>query len=186
VLLCVIFASGCTSIDDKEEFKVKDVLNNFKGEPVVPRDANRILVPLFNTIINQPSLSELLTVKVKEAINSDARLAVVTGSEADLILKGVITGYYMQPVEYDGYDRPVKKRLKITVSLKLFDLRKEKEIFFEREIQAFEEFSEVIAPVRSEIQVQEKVISDMALRIAMKTINGWYTRLLTPQEKGKN
>jgi hypothetical protein len=185
LLLCIILPSGCASSDKRSETGLRDVLSNFKGEPVLPREANRIIIPVFNNIAKKPEISELLTVKVREAIYSDSRLAVVSGNEADLILSGVITGYYMQPVKFDGYDRPVKKRLKITASIKLFDLKKEREIFFEREIQAFEEFSEIIPPITTEMRVLEKVIADLASRIALKTINGWYTKLLTPEEKGK-
>jgi hypothetical protein len=180
----MILTAGCSSSDNKNEAGIQDVLSNFKGEPVVPREANKIIVPLFNNSTTS-SISELLTLKVRETINSDSRLAVVSGNDADLILKGVLTGYQVQPVEFDGFAKPVKKRLKITASIKLFDIKKDKEIFFEREIQAFAEFSEIIHPISSEIRVTEKVIADLASRIALKTINGWYTRLLTPEEKGK-
>lgn len=186
MLLYAAFLPGCVSPDKTDDVKIKDVLNNFKGEPVVPRDANRILVPVFSNFTDQPSISEKLTVKIREEINSDARLAVVYEYEqADLLLKGIIIGYQIQPVQFDSFDKPVKKRLKIIASVKLFDLKKDKEIFFERAIQAFEEFSDMIPPITSEIQVQEKVIADLASRITLKTVNGWYTKLMTPEEKGK-
>jgi hypothetical protein len=181
-----ILLTGCFSTDKQKDSSVKDVLKTFEGEPVVPREANKIFISEFSNFTDQPSISIKLTSRLKEQIISDGRLAVVTESNiTDLLLKGMITAYQVQPVKYNGFDKPVKKRLRIVASIKLFDIKKEKEIFFDGNIQAFEEFSDVIPPITSEIQIQDKVLDDLAKRIALKSIDGWYTRLLTPVEKGK-
>jgi hypothetical protein len=182
----VFFAAGCLPNVKQNESSIKDVLKSFNGEPVIPREANKIIIPLFNNFTNKSSIAVKLNSKLTEQISSDRRLAVVFGNEnADLLLTGMLTSYQVQPVKYNGFDKPVVKRLRITASIKLFDIKKEKEIFFDRDIQAFEEFSDVIAPITSEIQIQDKVLDDLAKRIALKTINGWYTILMTPVEKGK-
>jgi hypothetical protein len=181
-----IIVSGCFSADKQKGSSVTDVLNTFKGEPVVPREANKIFIPVFNNFTDQSLIPLKLASRLKEQIISDGRLAVVTGTDiADLLLKGMITVYQVQPVKFNGFDKPVKKRLRIVASIKLFDIKREKEILFDSNIQAFEEFSDVIPPITSEIQIQDKVLDDLAKRIALKSIDGWYTRLLTPVEKGK-
>ncbi|MFH0975742.1 MAG: LptE family protein [Spirochaetota bacterium] len=182
----IVFLSGCVSDENRKDHSVKDVLKNFKGEPVVPRQANKISVPVFNNLTGLSSISEELTVKLREQIRLDGRLAVVSENEnADLILSGIIKEYQVQGLEYNGFDKPVKKRLRITASVKLFDMNNKNEIFYEKEIQAFKEFSEIKPPISSETLTLEKVLDDLAGRIAFKTINGWYTELMTPAEKGK-
>jgi hypothetical protein len=182
----VFFAAGCISNVKQNESSIKDVLKNFSGDPVVPREANKIIIPLFNNYTNQHSIDVKLKSKLTEQISLDRRLAVVSENEnADLLLTGLLTSYQVQPVKYNGFDKPIVKRLRITASIKLFDIKKEKEIFFDRDIQAFEEFSDVTLPITSEIQIQDKVLDDLAKRIALKTINGWYTILMSPVEKGK-
>jgi len=79
----------------------------------------------------------------------------------------------------------VRKRARITASLRLYDRNREREIFFEREIQAFEEFSDIEAPVVPESAALDRVVEALARRIAQQTIRGSYTELLTPVEKGR-
>jgi hypothetical protein len=177
---------SCLSTNKQKDSSIKEVLKNFKGEPVIPREANKIIIPVFNNFTNQPSISLKLNAKLKEQITSDGRLAVVAENDtADLLLNGMIKAYQVQPLKFNGFDKPIQKRLRIIASIKLFDIKKEKEIFFDGYIQAFEEFSDVIPPITSEIQIQDKVLDDLAKRIALKIINGWYTILMTPIEKGK-
>ncbi len=181
-----IILSGCITAGNENTSSVKDVLKTFKGEPVIPREANKIFIPVFNNFTDQFSIPLKLDSRLKEQITTDGRLAAVSeNDDPDLLLKGMITSYHVQPVKYNGFDKPVKKRLRIVASVKLIDLKKSKEIFSDGSIQAFEEFSDVIPPISSEIQVQDKVLDDLAKRIALKIIDGWYTRLLTPLERGK-
>ena len=119
-------------------------------------------------------------------ISMDGRLGVVAINEtADLRLAGTIVQYQVQPVQYNNLNEPIRKRLRIIASIKLFDLKKSREIFYDGEIQAFETFSEIVPPVNSEHTVQERVIETLARRISVKVIDGWYTDLMTGIEKGK-
>jgi hypothetical protein len=182
----IMLLFACVSTEKIKDPSVKEVLKNFKGEPVVPREANKIIIPAFNNSTGLSFISEKLTLKLREQIRLDGRLAVVSENEnADLILNGIIKEYQVQALEYNGFDKPVKKRLRITASVKLFDINNKNEVFYEREIQAFKEFSEIKPPITSETLTSEKVLDDLADRIAFKTINGWYTKLMTPAEKGK-
>ena len=116
----------------------------------------------------------------------DGRLAVVFEiREADLRLAGMIVKYQIQPIKYGNFGEPIKKRLRVIASITLYDIKKNKEIFYEKGIQSFEEFSDIRPPIISEIHIQDRVLENLARRIAVKTINGWYTKLMTPIEKGK-
>jgi predicted nucleic acid-binding OB-fold protein len=162
------------------------MFDGISGEPVVPREANRIIIPFFHNYTAEPSVAEKLTLRLRQIIGMDGRLAVVANNEnADLRLAGAVVQYQVQPVQYGNFNEPVRKRLRIISSIRLFNLKTGREILYDGEIQAFQLFSELIPPVTSEIQVQEAVIENLARRISVKTVEGWYTGLMTPAEKGK-
>lgn len=182
--LCVLFLSACAGTRNSSE--VSDVIRSMNGEPVVPREANKIIIPFFRNYTYEPSLAEKLTIELRQMINMEGRLAVVADNEnADLRLAGMIDNYEIQPVQLGNFGEAVRKRLRITASVKLIDLNRDREIFYEREIQSFEVFSDVIAPIVTESQCRERVLEKLARRISVKVINGWYTELMTPVEKGK-
>ena len=210
-IITLTILGGCMSSIEKNDSSIKKAISEINGEPVIPRTANKIHISMFRNFTNVKDLSEKLYVKLKDQLNMDGRLAVVPENkvltpdgmsvlpdhlvlckdeipeniDADLRLDGVITGYEVQPVKFGDLGEPVRKRLRITASLNLIDLNKKKEIFFERSIQAFDEFSDKIPPITTEIKAKNRVIDILAERIALKTVNGWYTKLMTPVEKGK-
>lgn len=184
-LAAIILLYGCASTGNSNSYLNK-AIGGIDGEPVIPRAANKIRIPVFRNLTGIAHISENLSLKLKEQVNMDGRLAVVPENiEADLRLDGIITGYEIQPIKFGNLGEPVRKRLRITASLKLIDLNKGKEIFFERSVQAFDEFSDKIPPIITEMKIRDKVVDMLAKRITLKTINGWYTRLMTPVEKGK-
>ncbi len=183
-LMSLIISCGSLYTDKRSTTGV--VLGKINGEPVIPRSANRIIIPYFKNFTGEPTVSEKLTLRVRELINMDARLAVVSDSHrADLRLGGKVVLYHIQPIHYSDAGEPVRKRLRIVVSIELKDLKREKEIFSQRQIQAFEIFSDVIPPFASETQVRERVIENLARRVAVNTVSGWYTELMSNIEKGK-
>lgn len=186
MLILPALITGCATGERREGAGAGSVLDNLNGEPVIPREANRIIIPFFHNYTDEPSVSEKLTLRVRKLVSMDGRLAVVsTNEEADLRLAGKVALYQVQPVQYGDFREPVRKRLRIVASIRLYDLKKGREIFYDGGIQAFEVFSELLPPVTSEIQVQDRVLESLARRISVKVIEGWYTELMTPVEKGK-
>jgi hypothetical protein len=187
VLLSVInLIISCSSFYPDERTATGVVLGKFNGEPVIPRSANRIIIPYFKDFTGEPTISEKLTLRIRELISMDARLSVVSDNySADLRLNGKVVLYHIQPIHYSDAGEPVRKRLRIVVSIDLMDLKREKEIFSQSQVQAFEIFSDVIPPFVSETQVRERVIENLARRVAVNTVSGWYTALMTKIEKGK-
>jgi len=178
--------SGCLSYINNGNTTSSKVLMKFNGEPVIPRDANRVVVPFFSNFTNKPVLSDKLTLKLRELINMDGRLAIVSeSSQADLIVTGKIVHYQIQPIQYDTIGRAVRMRMRIISSVKLRDIRRGETIFFDRGIQAFGVYSDLIPPIETEAQVQDKILKNLARRIAVKIIDGWYTDLMTSVETRK-
>lgn len=186
LILFAVLSIFCASDERRDDPKAGSVLDSINGEPVVPREANKIIIPFFHNYTAEPSVAENLTLKLRRIIGMDGRLAVVADNDAaDLRLAGAVVQYQVQPVQYGNFNEPVRKRLRIVASIKLMDLKSGREILYDGGIQSFQLFSELIPPVTPEIQVQEAVLENLARRISVKVVEGWYTELMTPAEKGK-
>ncbi len=186
LITALLVLCACASTEGDIGVPVGRVIKGITGEPVVPRGANRILVADFGGETAERTLRGRLGIRVRELLAADGRLAVVADEErADLVLAGVVTGSEIRPLRYDEMGIAVRKRIRITASVRLFDRANKREIFFEREIQAFEEFSDVEPPVVPEAAALDRVIDALAKRIAQQTMRGSYTELLTPVEKGR-
>jgi hypothetical protein len=189
VFLAALFLGscpGCGTGIGKEEVPIKSVLESMNGQPVVPREANRIWIPPFAGGAGTGMLGQRLALRLREYIAMDGRLAVVNeGKHADLVLNGTVLLYQVQPLAYDDLGVPVKKRIRMVASCRLLDIPREKVIFNEAEIQAFEIFSDTVPPLVTEESARERIMESLARRIALQTVSGWYTELMTPVEKVK-
>jgi hypothetical protein len=186
VLVLVVAAWGCVSDLRDDGTMVGRVIREFEGEPVVPRSANRIFIPPPESVAGLEYLGPFLLDSVRRAISLDGRLGVAREDEApDLRLDIRISRCRIEGTEYDEIGRAVRKRIWVTADVRLRDLRRERTIFFERDIQAFRLFSDLAPPIETEGRAREYVLDELAKRIALKTITGWYTDRMTPLEKGK-
>lgn len=182
----MLILTACGPLDPRQAAPAGSVLKGINGEPVVPRSANRIFIPSFINGTSHASLSEQLTLRLREHINTGGRLITVNRkSAADLELTGRIKIYELQPIRYNTAGEPVLKRLHISVLIWLKDIKSEKIIFHNIKVRAFETFSDREAPVRSEIQVRDSVLEQLSRRIVVTTLKGWYTELMSRTEKGR-
>ncbi len=162
------------------------VLGALRGEPVIPRAANTIIIPFFRDYSGEPTVSDVLTIRLRDAISMDGRLAIVADNEkADLRLVGKVMLYRIQPVHYSTSGEPVRKRLMIAVIVSLVDQKNQRDIFRNRQVQSFEIFSDVVPPVVPESQARDLAVESLARRIAVQTVSGWYTDLMSREERGK-
>lgn len=192
LLTAVFFKTGCVSGGErdtqleKKATMLEKVLKSINGEPVVPREANRIIIADFWDNTHNPDLCEKLSLRIRELINVDGRLAVVTSENvADLKLSGKIILYQIQPLKFNLMGLPIKKRMKVVAVVSLRDNLRGKDIFYDMPVQAFEEYSDIEPPVTSEESMRLTVIENLSKRIALQTVSGWYTQLMTPEEKGR-
>ena len=186
-LLCILFTPfGCSSTGDKESYQVPAFSKITSGEPVVPREANKIFIDPNSLRGDLTGVPEMFMTLLKNKISMDGRLAVVPDQNgADLILRYSISRYQVQVISFGNFGRPVKKRMRIIAGVQLIDAVKGRTIITDREIQSFREFSDVIPPVETEVQVLNYVLDGLADRVFAKTVTGWYTHYLTRIEKGR-
>ncbi len=185
----VIFLSlaiiSCAS-GEKDSSPLKDMFGKLNGTPVIPREANKIVIASFSNITSVQGMESRLSALLKKHISLDGRLAPVSQKEnPDILLKGSIYSYSVQATAHAKNGAVIEKRIIIKSSIALYDLKKKNLIFHDPFIQSFRKFSDRIPPISTESACREYVLDNLALRIASKTVSGWYTKHLTPIEKGK-
>ena len=186
IIFILILTAGCGSDIRDEGSVVKKIVDGFEGEPVVPRNANRLyIVPPANTT-EKADISPKLYDKVKEFISLDGRLGVdADDNNSDLRLEIRITKYLLERLKFDEVGRAIEKRIWVTADVRLLNIKRKKVIFYEADIQSFKTFSDLVPPIETEFQVMEYVLDDLARRITSKTVTGWYTDQMTIIEKRK-
>ena len=179
-------AAGCGSEISDEGSMVRKVIDGFDGEPVVPRNANRLyILPPANST-ERADISPRLYDKVKGYISLDGRLGVdADDNNSDLRLEIRITKYLLERLKFDEVGRAIEKRIWVTADVRLLNIKRKKVIFYEADIQSFKTFSDLVPPIETEVQVMEYVLDDLARRITSKTVTGWYTDQMTIIEKRK-
>lgn len=185
-MILLALAQSCSTTGENEKSSVSDILNNIHGEPVVPREANKIYIeqPVENSRFSE--IAEKVFILLREKLNMSGRLTVVPEKAgADLMLHYSIGQYQVQAVKFGDMRRAVQKRMRITAGMKLVDVRRDRIILIDREIQAFRDFSDIIPPIESEYQVLNEVLGNLSNRIFEKTLTGWYTGYMSKIEKGK-
>ncbi len=179
-------AWGCVSDVRDDEALVGKIIRGFEGEPVIPRSANRIFIPRPDSILGLEHLVPPLLDDLRRSVSLDGRLGVESEEQkADLRLEIRITKYLLEGILYDELGRAVQKRIWITADVRLVDIERRRTIFFERGIQSFRAFSDLVSPIETEDQARQYALEELAKRIASKTATGWYTDRMTFIEKGK-
>ena len=183
LLICItLFTFACTGKGSEGD----NLRKIFPGEPVVPREANRLLIPFPVNNTGIPLLQEKLRQRMITLNSIDHRLSVVNqGEEADIELDITILELQLQPVKTDTLGQVEKKRVRITASIVLKNLRRGTVILRDSEIQSFREYSDRIPPVESDDTARDTALDILAQRITAKVQRGWYTEYLTPEERRK-
>lgn len=186
IIAALVFFTACSTAPGTSGSAASRLVDEINGGPVVPRNANSIFIGEFTDLSGKGDIARRLAMKVKELINRDGRLAVAPGAAgSDLVLSASVTGFQILPVEYGNQGIAVKKRMRLTASIKLLDTTRGRIIFGDSQVQSFTEYSETVPPVMSEYLAVDSVIDKMAERIRAQTITGWHTDYMTPVEKGK-
>jgi len=183
----IAMTSSCFPGDSvRDSGTVSKIASEMNGELVIPRDANKICVPTFRNITGMKGIEEYLSREVRKRINIDGRLVVVDNDKGpQLLLSGIVTEYQVQDVNFDEFGRAVKKRLRIVARVSLSETIRGKVVFRNKSVQAFKSFSDIHPPITSELEVRTEVLNQLAERIKLQTIRGWYTELQTAIERVK-
>jgi hypothetical protein len=188
LILSIFLFTGtvCADSQEKDQYRVKEILKSSTGEPVIPRGAHMIYIQNFLNKSGREQIENRLVRRIEKLISMDGRLAVVDShSKTDLILSGMVLSFAIQNLEFNKIGQPVKKRMRIAASINLVDKINMRTVFRKSAIESFTTYSDILPPVEKEFQVVNRVIDELAERIVSKTLTGWYTDKMTDVEKGK-
>ena len=123
------------------------------GSSILP-EWKTIYIPQFpnNAPLQNPSLSQELTLTMQDVFRNRTKLNLTTEDDADLTIEGEITGYDVVPLAIQSNDIAAQNRLTITLKVRYIN-RKDETKSFDRTFTAYENFpgTQTLADVESTI-----------------------------------
>jgi len=153
----------------------------YTNKIVLPyEDAKTIAVPMFRNAIPPESmltyiagLEPEVTQAVIDELVRDGNLKVVDEKNADLVLEGALVRYEQEGFRFNLYEQVAQYRLFIVVSLKLVDTRTKKVYWEEKNFTGETEYFIEGPRAIPQEQATEKVIADLADKIANRVVEEW-------------
>jgi outer membrane lipopolysaccharide assembly protein LptE/RlpB len=136
----------------------------------LPEHIKTVAVPVFQNRTAVPAVENFLTNAVVNAFSTNGRLRVTGVSQADSVLEGEITNYYLQSIAYDSAANIRQFRLTVTLNLRFRDLRKN-EVLFQRTNYADRADFAVPGTVAETITASEGALQQAATEIARSVVS---------------
>jgi len=119
----------------------------------------------------------LLEVKVRNAVVDrfmfDGNLKIAESDQATLILKGELKSYQRDGLRYTDNDDVEEYRVRIIVSLEMWDSRKDELVWAEGSFAGEATYFLTGPDATTEDSAVEEAITDLARRIVERTIENW-------------
>ena len=119
----------------------------------------------------------LLEVKVRNAVINryllDGSLKIADADKADLILKAELLNYASDELRVSDENTVDEYRITITVSLQLFDTRKQEARWREASFSGEKTYNVSGPLAKSEETARQEAIEDLARRVVERTIEDW-------------
>jgi hypothetical protein len=139
---------------------------------MLPGHIKKIYIPTFGNETTKYGIEQDITTVITEAFTNDNRLSVVSESEADAVLHGVITKYEKGALTFDRAQTVDEFRIEITVAVEFEDLREGKVLWKEDEFRAWESYNETDAE-GGESTALAAAIRTLAGDMISRTFEGW-------------
>ena len=119
----------------------------------------------------------LLEVKVRNAIINrfllDGNLKIAQPEKADLVLKAELLSYNSDELRVSDENTVDEYRITVTISLELFDVRKQEVRWREAGFSGGETYNVSGPLAKSEETARQEAIEDLARRVIERTIEDW-------------
>ncbi len=149
----------------------------------LPGNLKAIYVAPFDNNVNYSTEHErnvyfpLIEVKARdEVINRfqfDGNLKIAEEDEADLILTGKLLNYDRVPLRYTNGDVVEEYRIKVIMSLELWDVEKQEMMWVETRFVGDDTYFPIGPLATTEDAAVEGAVEDLARRIVERTIENW-------------
>jgi hypothetical protein len=131
----------------------------------LPGGITRVEVPVFENRTARTDVGRVLTEDFISRLLGSAKLAVVTGEEAQAVIKGTVTGYKRDPITFDSTKTPLENRLTITMDFSLVSKGDNRLLFGEKGVTVRYDY-----PVKADLQQNDR-LEDQALRSATEQMS---------------
>ena len=98
----------------------------------LPAHIKTISIPTFKNSSIEPNIHRDATDSIRRAFISDGRLKLTNARRADLIIKGTLINYQLQPVSFSAQDTVDEYIIRLGVQIEAYD-RIKKKILFKQE-----------------------------------------------------
>ena len=103
----------------------------------------------------------------------DGHLRVAEDDQADLVLKGQLIAYQRDDLRLTANDDVQEFRIRVLVSLKLYDPAHDQVIWEEPSFEGSTEYFTVGSQAISESEAIERALTDLSRRVVERTIEDW-------------
>jgi hypothetical protein len=138
---------------------------SFTGASISPDLKTISIENLLNNSAGPPYMSQVFTEKLRGIYQQNTSLSLIEG-EADLNLRGRITGYSVAPIAIQSNDQAAQTRLTITLQVEFINSKDEKQNF-NTPFTFYADFDQS----RSISQVENGLINDIADQIVLDIFN---------------
>ena len=121
----------------------------------------------------RPGLENDVTNEVVDRFTFDGNLKIANREDADLVLKGSLTGYKQEPLRYDRSDDVEEYRIRITVDMEMTDVANNKILWKEIGFSGESTYMTKGRLRTSEDTARQEAMEDLARRIVERTIECW-------------
>ena len=97
----------------------------------LPNHIKTIAIPTFKNSSIEPNIHRDVTDSIRRAFISDGRLKLIDARRADLIIKGTLIKYKLQPVSFSAQDTVDEYIVRLGVQIEAYDRIKKKLLFKE-------------------------------------------------------
>ncbi len=140
---------------------VEQIVNNVG---YAEENERRLYIPLLEVNVRNALIDRFLL---------DGNLRVATPETADVILKGELLQYDRQVLKYDDSREVEESRISITMSLTLWDRKKEEAIWHEGTFTGEATYYATGPLAKSESMAIDAAMTDLARRVVERAIENW-------------
>jgi len=138
----------------------------------LPPGAKTVHIPTFVNRTTRVELEQRVTRAVQEEMVSRSGLELVSEpASADLIVKGVITMFGLNPVAFDEQGRATQYQVVVRAEIQLLDHRAEDKVLWKNEQYYFTENYPINPDSGQTFDQETKAISEIAVRFAESLVS---------------
>lgn len=142
----------------------------------LPSHIRTISIPTFENLTTQAGLDDEITRAVVDRFVADNNLRVVGEPEADAVLSGAVTRYENAVFGFTGNVQAEEYRVSITISCRLFDKEKNREIWQDEQLTKTANYYVVEVPgqpAQTEVDGRQEAVQKISDEIFSRTVDVW-------------